>query len=589
MTVVAVVPNAADARLVYLWANNASDGGKDIEYVCFGSPDFGEESGATAALKELGVGDDQIRTIWATSPVNELLALCRDLKAKLLVTGDFSLKRSEGRPQNTAELIRAAPCMTMAPIFGRKGPAEVKRVLAIVRPEQQDVATLRLAQQLCERISAKMTVATVEGESGPKAERAGVKAVQNMLNDAGLDEDDYEIRVAVDGLHHRGILQCYHEHDAIVCGQHSLKAVAPLRQSVGDATAIVVKRPPPLRLRALVDWLPQINPRDHADLLQDLRAGSQWNRDFVSMLGLAAAIASLGLMQNSAAVVIGSMLLAPLMTPMIGMGLALAQSNVMLARQCGKTILMGVLLTLAVSALLGMVTPSRETLSPEILTRGQPNVLDLLIALGAAVAATIAMSRPNISGAIAGVAIATALVPPLCSVGLSLAHGSWDNSLGALLLFSTNLVAIILASTITFRLIGILPARALPRHRRAVGALTLALVVALIAFAGPLNQQFLRQLEKGRDQVALYPITRALARALQAHAAKDPDVEITLAGRAGAFEGVIIHIASKRDLPETYADELRAIVRNEMADEEMPVFVVCLRGQWLNTDGATIP
>jgi uncharacterized hydrophobic protein (TIGR00271 family) len=184
----------------------------------------------------------------------------------------------------------------------------------------------------------------------------------------------------------------------MLVGRDRAKDIWPLRQSLQNTTAIVVKRAPPLSLRSWPEWFPEINPRDHADLIQDLRAGSRWASDFVGMLALASAIATLGLMQNSPAVVIGSMLLAPLMTPMIGTGLALAQANMSGAKYCAKSIAYGFLLTLAVSFLLGMITPSRETLSPEVLSRGAPNVLDLLIALFAAMAATFATGPAEYCG-----------------------------------------------------------------------------------------------------------------------------------------------------------------------------------------------
>ena len=184
------------------------------------------------------------------------------------------------------------------------------------------------------------------------------------------------------------------------------------------------------------------------------------------MLGLASAIASLGLLQNSPAVVIGSMLLAPLMTPMIGLGLALVQANRQLARHCGKSIGLGFLLTLVVSYLIGIITPTFETLPEEVLARGGPNVLDLFIAVFAAGTATFATARPNIVGAIAGVAIATALVPPVCSIGISPASAELLNALGALVLFVTNLIAIIVVSSFTFSLLGVTQLRTLKRNIR---------------------------------------------------------------------------------------------------------------------------
>ena len=119
-----------------------------------------------------------------------------------------------------------------------------------------------------------------------------------------------------------------------------------------DVTIAAVRRVPPLRIGYHSDWFPKISNADYADLFRDLRRGSKWGWDFITMLALAAAIASLGLLQNSAAVVIGSMLLAQLMVPMIGFGLALAQANVHLGITCARTIGLGTLLTLGVSFVL---------------------------------------------------------------------------------------------------------------------------------------------------------------------------------------------------------------------------------------------
>jgi uncharacterized hydrophobic protein (TIGR00271 family) len=304
------------------------------------------------------------------------------------------------------------------------------------------------------------------------------------------------------------------------------------------------------------------------------------------MLGMASAIASLGLLQNSPAVVIGSMLLAPLMTPMIGFGLALAQANVRLMRQYGKSIGLGFLLTLTVSYLIGIATPSGETLSDEVLARGSPNVLDLLIAVFAATAATFAMARPNIAGAIAGVAIATALVPPVCSVGISLAAGEWLNSFGAAVLFFTNLVAIIVMSSFTFSALGVTASRALPRHRRWARLERSGLVVLLLALAGPLSTALLSQIEEGKNAPLAHPVTRSVARALYERVAQDEGVEIMLLARPRGQDRVMIHIASHDELPPSYANELRKIVRDEMNDPKLSVSVVAVRGLW-RSDGAS--
>ena len=310
---------------------------------------------------------------------------------------------------------------------------------------------------------------------------------------------------------------------------------------------------------------------------------------FVAMLGLASAIASLGMLQNSPAVVIGSMLLAPLMTPIVGLGLAITQANSSMARTCSRSILLGFLLTLSVSFVLGIVTPVRETLSPEILARGTPNLLDLLIAIFAAIAATVAMARPNISGAMAGVAIATALVPPICAVGLSLSRGVLDNALGALVLFLTNLVAIIVTSSFTFSALGVSASRSTTRFAKQSRWLWWGLVAVLFLLAGPLSVALIHQLDQGRPQSAVYPVTRAVARAVLAHVEQDQGVDIAFMGRSSVVEGVVIHLASDHPIPQSYADELREIVRAEMKEPELTVFVVCLSGQWLSREPLADP
>lgn len=583
MTLLAFIPNAGRAEAVVAWCGILNETKADIEYVCLEKDgDRGTESAVRAALGQEQSTNCRIISIFQPTPVAELLDLCRKTRPELLVTAPFAFDTVDGSIQTSEELVRAAPCMTVCALFGDKLPSEVHSILLVVSRGAHDRTALQFANLLRKKLHVDLTLATVEDESGAKAEHAGEKAIRSLIHECGFDQDDFQIQVAVDRLPHRAILHCVDEQDLILCGADVAKHLRPLRESLRETTAVVVKRAPPLRLKSLGEWFPQINPTDHAELLQDLRQGSRWNSDFVSMLALAAAIASLGLMQNSPAVVIGSMLLAPLMTPMIGAGLGLAQANVQLAKQCAKTIALGLLLTLAVSFMLGVITPSRETLSPEVISRGSPNILDLLIALFAAVAATIAMARPNIAGAIAGVAIATALVPPICAVGLSLSLGKFSNAVGALLLFGTNLIAIIVASSFTFTLLGILTVRSLPRHRRFVRLGRWGLVIILVVLAGPLSIMLLSQLEKGRSQTALFPVTRAVARALRERVDEQSGVDLTFLGRSSAEEAVIIHIAANHDLPRSYANELRTIVRTEMDEPALPVLVVCLRGQWLS-------
>ncbi|MEA3275641.1 MAG: DUF389 domain-containing protein [Pseudomonadota bacterium] len=195
-------------------------------------------------------------------------------------------------------------------------------------------------------------------------------------------------------------------------------------------------------------------------------------------------------------------------------------------------------------------------------------------------AATFAMARPNISGAIASVAIATALVPPVCAVGISLAHTEWLNALGAAMLFFTNLLAIIVISSFTFSFLGVTASRALEGHRRRAKLGQVSLVVLLLVIAGPLSTALVAQLEQGKNVPLAHPVTTAVSRALYERVAQDEGVEIMFMGRPRAQRRVMIHIASRDELPPSYANELRKIVRDEMDDPELTVNVVAVRGLW---------
>ena len=587
MTVLVFVPNPDCAAFVVAWSRVLVDSQDSMEFVCLESD--GETSTETAVKTALA--DEAIQSVIVTSmttatPVADLVERCRKSKPRMLISSPFSLDPVGGRPQNSQVLTRAVPCMAIVPSSGRTLPGNVERILMIVSRGANDPKALRIAEMLGQKLNAKVSLATVEDESGPKAERAGEKAISSLLHDMGLDEEHFEVKVVVNRLRHRGILECSKGQDLIVCGKDVGEDFRLLRQSLKEPTSLIVKRAAPLRLKSLPEWIPRINPIDHAELLQDLRHGSRWNANFIAMLSLASAIATLGLMQNSPAVVIGSMLLAPMMTPMIGAGLALAQANWSLARLCAKSIALGFLLTLAVSYVVGEVAPARETLSPEVLSRGSPNVLDLMIALFAAIAATIAMARPGIAGAVAGVAIATALVPPICAIGISLSLEKFQNALGALILFSTNLVAIVIASSFTFSLLGIVTKRSLKRHRRLVGAMRLGLVVLLAILAAPLTMALYSQLDEGRTQPAVFPVTRAVAEALRSHVKDKDGVDITFLARPSVAEGVVIYLAADRDqkIEPSFADELREIVRTEMNDPGLGVFIVCFDRKWISYD-----
>ena len=203
--------------------------------------------------------------------------------------------------------------------------------------------------------------------------------------------------------------------------------------------------------------VPQLDKEARVSLVDRLQEGSSFNFDFASLISLSTIIAALGLLDNSAAVVIGAMLVAPLMTPLVGMGFAMVQVNERLMRKAFKAVVMGFAVAFGIGATLGLLVNGLTNLevTPEMAGRDLPSLIDLFVALFSGVAGAYAMSRANLISALPGVAIAAALVPPIATAGMALTMGDLVLGSGALLLFLTNIVAIVLGTAVTFWAVGI--------------------------------------------------------------------------------------------------------------------------------------
>lgn len=175
---------------------------------------------------------------------------------------------------------------------------------------------------------------------------------------------------------------------------------------------------------------------------------------FYVMVIISTTIASYGLLANSIAVVIGAMLLAPLMGPILGVSLSLTTGNNGLLYKAIRSELAGVLLAVAVGYAIG-VMPLRADFGQEILSRTQPTLYDIIVALASGTAGAYALIDKRVSPALAGVAISTSLAPPLAACGLCISAYRWDAAGGAFLLFLANFLAIELASAFIFVLFGI--------------------------------------------------------------------------------------------------------------------------------------
>jgi len=194
-------------------------------------------------------------------------------------------------------------------------------------------------------------------------------------------------------------------------------------------------------------------------VINDMAESSTPGFDFYLLIILSCTIATLGLVTNSSAVIIGAMLIAPLMSPILGLSMSSLTGRQVLFRRSMLSILSGALLAIVLSAIITFLAYRipygiPESMPSEILARIKPSPLDLGIALAGGAAAAYALAHPRLTATLPGVAISTALMPPLCTVGIGLAFTNRSIFLGSSLLFLTNLSAISFAGIITFALMG---------------------------------------------------------------------------------------------------------------------------------------
>jgi uncharacterized hydrophobic protein (TIGR00271 family) len=190
----------------------------------------------------------------------------------------------------------------------------------------------------------------------------------------------------------------------------------------------------------------------------DLDAGSASSKrsGFLVMLTLAGVIAIAGVLTDSTATVIGAMIIAPLGTPILGIALGLVTGRLSLVLRSIGWVLSGLVIVVVLGLVFSVFVATPESLASnsQVVGRTSPSLMDLVAALATGVAGGFAMCRKDLSAVLPGVAIAISLVPPLGVVGVCAGQGQWGDALGAMLLFLSNVVALVIAGSIVFTLAG---------------------------------------------------------------------------------------------------------------------------------------
>ncbi len=207
---------------------------------------------------------------------------------------------------------------------------------------------------------------------------------------------------------------------------------------------------------------------------------------FATLLILSTTIAGLGLVADSSAVVIGAMLVAPLMIPILGVAASTVHGQLRRLGISASVLTAGTIAAVATGWLVGWIAPGTITvdeLTSQLLARTAPSLLDLGVAVAAGLAGGYVLTHPRAGSSLPGVAIAVALVPPLATVGITLQVGATQEARGALLLYVTNMVAIILSAMVVMLLSGFVPpdVRQLARGHVRIGLATAGLAVVGVA------------------------------------------------------------------------------------------------------------
>lgn len=368
--------------------------------------------------------------------------------------------------------------------------------------------------------------------------------------------------------------------DQILFGNLPETVVKQLQRPV-----MVVRRgtSPLSSLLGTLDWqlqsvIPRKSMRERVDIYARIRRGARPEKSFFILIALSAVIAALGLIINSPAVVIGAMLVAPLMSPIIGTGLAIVMGDTRFLKLTLGAVTRGMILAILVSFLAGMFAIGRPP-SHEILARTQPTLFDLAIAVFSGMAAAYALSFSQAAGALPGVAIAAALVPPLSAVGIMLAAGlgqivaghssegmtSLGQSLGALLLFTTNFIAISTAAAFVFFVLGFRPTPSQKARRevqRRSARVAIALLVAVTVTLGIVSYVLARN-------VALENRARAIIEAQVAEVTGAQVIEADITGVGEDTATVDIVVRSTRSIPYSQVVELQESIAAEFSAQRV--------------------
>lgn len=235
-------------------------------------------------------------------------------------------------------------------------------------------------------------------------------------------------------------------------------------------------------------WIHHASTEEFKELFLVLKENAKASEVYLTLMVLATLLALTGLFANSAPVIIGAMILAPLMSPIISLSMGVLRQENQLIFESSRSLLLGVGLALGCATVMTWLIPL-WSINDQIAARLSPTLLDLGVAIISGIAGAYAHSRAEVAKSLAGVAIAVALVPPLAVAGIGIGWFDWAVFWGAFLLFLTNLAGIVLAAALTFMVLGFSPFKL--ARKGLVGSLIVVVLVSI-----PLVSSFVRMVNE---------------------------------------------------------------------------------------------
>lgn len=505
---------------------------------------------------------------------------------------DAELDPSSPDMQFGQRLLRDVPSDVLLVDFGKVERKAVKRLII-----PMDLASSGHAiRQLVKVGSSIGTVVPlhISPDFGEDSQKIALSELDLQLKEIGVTQEHSWLtpQVVISEGFHQGIMQTVNKNDAILMSGsnvrliHDLKRqVVAFRPHISESIAIGIYRPAELaaktflgrigrRIRATV---PELTLADRISLFDRIQGGARLTPDFVVMMGLSVLIASFGLLADNSSVVIGAMLVAPFMTSLVGVGLALVQGNLALMKRSALAMGAGIMIGLLLSYLIGLVVPLDE-LPLEVLARGDPDIVDMAIAFVSGMAAAYAVSRESVAESIVGVAIAAALVPPLACVGIMASQGNVLEAEGALTLLVTNLVAIALGAAFMFRRLGVPGTRTEHKAYSYIRRISITLSIITLLLMIMLGYRMAGNLAVGQIRPMAFRVSNAVKYAVLDEVEKRDGLHLMLMGRSGSGSSRLVRILLSVDdpVPASVIEEIRDAVKSAMG-KDVPVEITVLQ------------